>query len=187
MSATTSQRRWWIWLPLLALAFWLAAFGDKTPISEDRPTVARPLDPAMLPRTTVNTAAAKVSTSPSLTPLQVLTARNQLILPDQPKGQSQRDLFASNSWSPPVLPPKALPPAPPIPPSAPLLPFTFIGKKFDGITWEVYLAQGEKSHLLREGNLIDTTYRVDKIAPPLLSLTYLPLGQAQTLAIGESR
>ena len=184
----TPQRRWWIWLPLLALALWLAVFGDKTPVTEDRLILARPVGPATLPSPTAKTAIAKV-TSPTnnLTPLQVLTARDQLILPDQPKGQPRRDLFASNSWSPPVLPPKALPPAPPIPPSAPLLPFTFIGKKFDGITWEVYLAQGEKSHVLHEGSLIDTTYRVDKIAPPLLSLTYLPLGQAQTLAIGESR
>jgi hypothetical protein len=51
----------------------------------------------------------------------------------------------------------------------------------------VYLARGEQTFIVREGSALDGLYRVDRIAPPSLALTYLPLGQSQTLPIGESR
>ena len=74
-------------------------------------------------------------------------------------------------------------PSPP-PPTAPTLPFIYLGKKVDDHIWEVYLARGEQTYIVREKTLIDNTYRVDSIRPPTLSLTYLPLNQAQTLSIG---
>ncbi len=194
MSARKPRRRWWIWLPLLALAMWLAVFGDKTPVTQvDRRGIAQPPisppAPPPPPRSipTTPTGAAKLVAPTGLAPLHPLMARDRLILASLAKDPPRRDLFVSRSWSPPLPPTRVPPPAVAVTPRAPALPFVFIGKTFDGSTWEVYVAQGEKSHVLREGGLIDNTYRVDKIAPPLLSVTYLPLGQAQTLAIGESR
>jgi hypothetical protein len=37
---------------------------------------------------------------------------------------------------------------------------------------------------VRDKTVIDGTYRVDAIAPPNLTLTYLPLNQVQQLNIG---
>jgi hypothetical protein len=71
-------------------------------------------------------------------------------------------------------------------PAAPVLPFTYIGKKLEAGVWEVFLARGEQSFVVREGAVIENTYRIDKIAPPNLSLTYLPLGHTQNLSIGAS-
>jgi hypothetical protein len=72
-------------------------------------------------------------------------------------------------------------------PVAPPLPYGFIGKKQEAERWEVFLARGEQTFIAREGEVLEGTYRVDRIDPPALTFTYLPLGQVQTLPIGESR
>jgi hypothetical protein len=64
------------------------------------------------------------------------------------------------------------------------LPFTFIGKSVAAGNWEVYLARGDRTYVVRDKAVIDGTWRVDAIAPPLLTLTYLPLNTVQQLNIG---
>ena len=95
------------------------------------------------------------------------------------------DVFGSRDWTPPPPPPppQAAPPPPP-PPSAPPLPFTLLGKALDNGAWEVYLARAGKTYVVKTKTVIDGTYRVDAIAPPILTLTYLPLNQIQQLNIG---
>jgi hypothetical protein len=98
---------------------------------------------------------------------------------------SGRDLFSARSWNPPPPPP---PPAQePAAPVAPPLPYAFLGKKLEAGSWEIYLNKGEQTVIVREGEIVDGAWRVDKIAPPSMALTYLPLGQVQTLPIGEIR
>lgn len=100
-----------------------------------------------------------------------------------------RDLFAARRWTPEPSPMATQRPAAPAPPVLPPLPYTFIGKKLQDGRWEVYVTRGEQSLVLREGEVVDGQWRVDRIAPPQLSLTYLPLGQgnAQVLPIGDDR
>lgn len=94
-------------------------------------------------------------------------------------------VFGAQNWNPPPPAPTALEAAPaPPPPSAPPLPFTYIGKANEAGTWEVYLARGDKIYIVKHQTVIDGAYRVDAIAPPTLTLTYLPLNQVQTLPIG---
>jgi len=92
------------------------------------------------------------------------------------------EVFGRHDWAPPPPPPAQ--PAPPPPPSAPPLPFTYIGKSVGQGAWEVYLARGDRTYIVREEDVIDGTYRVESIAPPLMTLTYLPLKQVQQLNIG---
>lgn len=93
--------------------------------------------------------------------------------------------FGSRDWTPvPPPPAPAPPPPPPPPPSAPPLPFTFIGKAVAAGGWEVYLTRGERTYVVRDKDTIDGAYRVDAIAPPVMTLTYLPLNQVQRLNIG---
>jgi hypothetical protein len=96
---------------------------------------------------------------------------------------SGRDLFSARSWNPPPPPPAQEPAAPVAPP----LPYAFLGKKLEAGSWEIYLNKGEQTVIVREGEIVDGAWRVDKIAPPSMALTYLPLGQVQTLPIGEIR
>ena len=98
------------------------------------------------------------------------------------------NLFRSQSWAPPPPPPpvdsgQAAPPPPP-PPQAPPLPFRYLGKKFEDGKWELYLAQGDDTLIVREHQPIDASYLVGAIEGPRLTITYVPLNQAQTLNIG---
>jgi hypothetical protein len=77
-------------------------------------------------------------------------------------------------------------PAPAAVPTAPALPFTVIGKKFERGTWEVYLAKGDASYIATAGTVLDGEYRVVEIAPPVMTLVYLPLNEKQTLQVGAS-
>ena len=81
------------------------------------------------------------------------------------------------------LPPPPLPPPPP-PPSAPPLPFTFLGKAVSNGQGEVFLARGSETLIVRDKMVLDGVYRIDVIAPPGMTMTYLPLNQVQQLNIG---
>jgi hypothetical protein len=116
-----------------------------------------------------------------------LLPRTGLVAP-APQDDAQRvpgrDLFAAHNWTPPPAAPASATPAAP---SAPALPYVYLGKKQEADVWEIYLGRGEQSFIAREGQVLEGTYRVDRIEPPTLTLTYLPLNQAQSLSIGESR
>jgi hypothetical protein len=188
----------------LAAAAVLAAFGDKTPaggiaepaeragaqavpVHAPAPAPSRPSVspvPAPAPQTD-KTARADGASQPvlALVPRDVLIGDGETAF-----GQGQKDAgpFAHQDWTPPPPPPPPPEPAPPPPPpTAPPLPFTFIGKSVADGAWEVYLARGDRTYVVHQkGDVIDGTYRVDAIAPPVLTLTYLPLNQVQQLNIG---
>jgi hypothetical protein len=50
----------------------------------------------------------------------------------------------------------------------------------------VFLAKQDRIYIVSEGDAVDMSYRVDSIAPPLMTLTYLPLDIKQTMQIGET-
>lgn len=90
--------------------------------------------------------------------------------------------FAPHDWTPP--PPPKREPLPPPPPTAPPLPFTVLGKKLEDGAWQVFLARRDQVFPVKQQDIIENTYRIEEIRPPLMTLTYLPLNQRQTLPIG---
>jgi len=109
------------------------------------------------------------------------------ILEIRPRGGTDKtndeisDAFAPQSWTPP-------PPPPPenLKPTAPPLPFTVIGKKKQDGEWQVFLANHDRVHVVKATDVIDGVYRVEQLAPPTLTLIYLPLKIQQTLSIGSA-
>ena len=179
----------------LVAAAALVLFGDRAPDTEvaeavERAPAPRPVQPAPAAspaQVVVAPARAPAGTAGSAggggTPILALVPRETLIGDsDTQFRQGENGVFGRQDWTPPP-PPPAQPPPPP-PPSAPPLPFTFIGKSVADGAWEVYLARGDRTYVVRDKALIDGTYRVDAIAPPVLTLTYLPLNQVQQLNIG---
>ena len=84
------------------------------------------------------------------------------------------DAFPSMVWTPP----------PPPPPTAPSLPFKFVGmieQKSDRPA--AFLAKGDALHIVRVGDVVDSTYRVDSLSPTQIVVTYLPLNQRQSLSV----
>ena len=87
----------------------------------------------------------------------------------------------------PSPPPEDISSPPPSPvPQAPPLPFTFVGKQWQSGKWTIFLVNLEQIYLAEEGMTIESDYRVESIAPPILTLRYLPLKQRQTLDIGSA-
>ena len=165
----------------LVLAAGLVLFGDTAPETGLAEPVERRATPAA-PRTPTASARDGAVAIARLVPRETLigAAGDRF-------GEGENSLFARHDWTPPPPPPSNQPLAaapPPPPPSAPPLPFTYLGKSLQDGVWEIYLARGERTYLVRDGATIDGTYRVDAIRPPVLNLTYLPLDQSQQLNIG---
>jgi len=181
-----SNKRWWVLLPVLLLAAWLAFFGDKTPVQVPAASIA-PVQkfPSVDVKPSPNRQRANAS-SPESSPLTLieLVPRKQLILGTPTGGKTSRDLFSDRSWTPAPRPAAALAPPPPM---APPVPFAYLGKRLEGEKWQVFLGRAGQTFVVTAGSTIDNLYRVDSISPPNLSLTYLPLGQSQSVSIGETR
>jgi hypothetical protein len=95
--------------------------------------------------------------------------------------EKEPPIFHAQSWNPP--PPKVevkleLPKAPP-------WPYVYLGKQNAQGEWWVYLTLGEETRAVKKDQVLDGKYRIDRIEPPHLQVTYLPLKEVQTVNIGE--
>ena len=186
----------------LAGAAALVVFGDTTPAPDVAEAVERPAA-----RQTPAAGAAAANDAPAASPasrqrgapaagdaheggsaIVALLPRAQLIGESGETAFAGADgVFGGQNWNPPPPPPPpAQAPPPPPPPTAPPLPFTFLGKAAADGAWEVFLARADRTYVVRNATVIDGVYRIDKIAPPMLTITYLPLNQIQQLNIGAS-
>ncbi|WP_194792466.1 hypothetical protein [Pseudomonas sp. UFMG81] len=112
-------------------------------------------------------------------------------LPAMAAAQASKDLFPAQQWTVPQTlatvteqPVIAAPVV--VAPTAPELPFQFVGRLGDRDDLQVFLQSGEKLYVVRQGDVIDDTYRLDRVSATELSLVYLPLHQSQTLSVGSA-
>lgn len=105
-----------------------------------------------------------------------------------PKAVHTTGLFESKSWyAPPPVPKVAVPAyVPPPQPTAPALPFTFIGRMLDGNEVIVFILKNDRNYTVKEKDVLDDTYRVDKIGESEAVLTYLPTNTQQTLSFNTT-
>lgn len=64
------------------------------------------------------------------------------------------------------------------------MPFSFLGRYEEGETRIILLVRGERIYTVAEGEVIDNTYRVERLAGGQLELIYLPLNIKQTISTG---
>lgn len=168
------NRRTWLMVLGLAGSAALAIFGDRAPSGG-------PAVEAAPRRSSVTQAAPDKGKHPDAAVL-ALIPRPDLIdhgFPDQPPS-----LFGGKSLTAAPAASEAGD-AGAAPPEVPALPFSYLGKKYQDAKWEVYLAIGDQTYIVREGSVINQTYAVNAIRPPTLTLTYLPKKQMQTMTIGD--
>ena len=98
------------------------------------------------------------------------------------KGQN---LFPSKikSLPPPIVVTPQVP-VPPPKPIAPPLPFVYIGKVIEEGKLIVFVAKQQQNYLLKGGELIEGTYRVDKVESGQIVFNYLPLETEQVMTFG---
>ncbi len=113
-------------------------------------------------------------------------------LPAKGPEQASRDLFPTQQWTKPKAlatvteQPVVTAPAVVAAPTAPALPFQFIGRIGDRDDLQIFLQSGEKLYVVRQGDVIEDTYRLERVSASELHLVYLPLHQSQTLSVGSA-
>jgi hypothetical protein len=157
-----SRRLYWLLAALAATAL-LAAWGDA------------PVGP--------------VAAAPS--PHQAVTTERDVIiralLPRKLREGRGIDPFAV-SLPAAEAPPAAAATVPPAPTFSALPSYRVIGKQQeDGEGWTVFLARGEETWVVREGDILGDDYRVAAIKPPLLTLLHARNKSRRTIDIGEAR
>lgn len=105
----------------------------------------------------------------------------------EPEDMEIGNVFGATSWytPPPPSPPPLLPEPPPAP-TAPPLPFTYLGRYEDAPALLAILLKGERMYVVAEGDVIEDTYRIDRLTQTEVELTYLPLDIKQSLSTGEA-
>lgn len=153
------------------------AFADKDP--------ADPIVEATPHADTRSGTSAARPGAGSVVSIATLRPRAELV---GSAGGEHHDLFGSLSSVPRPSASAANADIPPLPPAplTPALPFTYLGKEETEGHWEVYLARGDDTLIVREQMVIDGAYRVDAITPPTMKLVYLPQKVVQTLDIGSA-
>ena len=164
-----SKKKRWTILGLALAATVAASLWLDNPDQEQAPDVVKPLE-RHHSQTTDQTGAMSKQELPKLADIRKTE-----------DGGPSQDLFQTQSW---YVPPPPLKKGPPPPPSAPPLPYSYMGKMQEDGKWTVFLSAHNKNYIVKEGDTIDGTYRVEQIAPPLLTLTYTPLNMKQIMQIG---
>lgn len=169
--------RHWLMLAGVLGAGALLLFGERQPVAEVAEAVERAVAPAR------HAAARPPAAQPAIL---ALLPRSEVAGEDGDTFGGTGAVFHRQDWTPP--PPKvaAVAPPPPPPPMAPPLPFVYLGKAAADGAWEVFLSRADKTYIVRANTVIDGAYKVAAIAPPVMTLTYLPLNQVQQLNIGVS-
>jgi hypothetical protein len=97
--------------------------------------------------------------------------------------------FSAISWyvaPPPPPPPPPPKPVPPPRPTAPPLPYSYLGRYVEDGKLVILLVRSERIYTVSEGEVIENTYRVERLSRGWLEMTYLPLNIKQTLSTGET-
>ena len=180
-----APRRRWIVL-LAALGATLAASfyrGDERMAADTRTQVPARVDQSR--KEAVAEAVAKPAVIAAIP--ERLQARQM--------ADGVEDAFAIKSWAPPPPPPPPPPRivpkpavqvlAPPPRPVAPPLPYRYLGRLEDAGVVTIFLGKGEANFVVKPGDTLEGNYRLDAFHGHLLTFTYLPLQQQQTLPVGQ--
>jgi hypothetical protein len=78
----------------------------------------------------------------------------------------------------------APPPPPPEKPRAPRLPFKYLGRLVEDGSIRVFLSDQDRHLIVKSGEVINGSYKVEKISDGQIVFVYLPLKERQVLPTG---
>lgn len=170
------QKRLVLMLPLLAIAAWLALFGDKTPVDE----VAEPTRASSAASSEAVPASSDASESPVVHAAaegDVLRVAPRERVSAMIDSADMRDLFASSVPPPPPVDPQAAPPPPP-----PVLPFVYIGRELEQSRWRYFLEKNGQVYVLSAGEQAEG-FKLEKAGNGELALVELSTQARHVIAI----
>lgn len=186
MNATRAPNRLPWLLGALALAAVLVITDERSPSGVVEATHAPSRPPAAQGPVTAGGSATGPATAPtSAAPLPAGAATGPTgatieALRPREAARSAPDLFERRSWAPPPPPPVAQKPVPPA------FGFTVLGKQFIDGRWEVFLGQGPRTLIVKQGDRIDGQFTVERIAPPSMTLAVANFDARHTVPIGPA-
>ena len=126
---------------------------------------------------------ASSSAKPAPPAAAVLPALGERL--ERPRAAKEvENLFGATSWIPPA--PKVVPIVPP-PPTAPPFPYASAGSLADKDGAMVVFMKQNQHFIVRRGDVLESTYRIDEIQPRSVVVTYLPLGLQQVVPLGAAQ
>jgi hypothetical protein len=172
---------------LIVAGFCVSAFiGSADATAPNAPVTVTPAPAAEIQEISVNVSRDPALAAGSSTREE--SAGSSLLPIRKAHAGVDVDLFAGHSWyTPPPAPPvRELPPPAPRKPTAPPLPFSYIGRyEQDGMATLFYLVKDDRVYDVKLGDVIEDTYRLDKVVKGQLMFTYLPLNSSQGLRLGD--
>lgn len=180
------RTRSWLVLGLAGtlVAVWFAPEGDAevAPARERTPSSASETGTGSA--STARAAADKSGTAD----LDVLGIRPR---GGDETGDRLGTLFSAAPWAAPKpsvpVADKPVVETPPEPPRAPPLPFKELGRYEEAGQTVVFLQYGEQNLVVRSGETIAGSYKVEGIGGTSMTLRYLPLNQVQTLELSGAQ
>lgn len=130
---------------------------------------------------------ARMRSAPPRSPQETrveLERMDQAVL--QKNGEEEiGNVFGVTSWYVPPPPPPPVKPPPPPKPTAPPMPFSYLGLYEDAPGKVVMLVKGDRVYTVSVGDVIENTYRVDRVDHGMVEMTYLPLNIKQSINTGN--
>jgi hypothetical protein len=183
---TYQANRSWLNPLLLVIAVFIGASSASAPQQTEN-SDSRPTGSA-----SILTFAEDDLSSPRNLPTTVSPSKpasGQSILPVRaPHNGVLENLFSGHNWYTPPPPAPVTLRSEPVKraPTAPPLPFSYIGRyEQEGAGTLFYLVKDDRVYDVRIGDVIDNTYRVDRVLNGQLLFTYIPLNSSQGLRLGE--
>jgi hypothetical protein len=93
--------------------------------------------------------------------------------------------FSPTSWYVPPPPPLRAKPQPPPIPTAPPMPFSYLGLYEETPGKIIMLVKGGQVYTVSVGDVIENTYRIDRVEHGVVEFTYLPLNIKQSISTGN--
>lgn len=174
----------WTLIGLVTAALVIFAPSDDVEVSK----VARPGKQSVEHPASATTSMQQRAVTVGRVELERLGGR----VPQQAEKNDVGNAFNVTSWYvPPPAPrvvskPVVLAPLPPPAPVAPPLPFNYLGRFGDTASRTIILTKGDRVYTVAVGDVIENTYRVEKLSPGLVHLMYLPMNLEQVLRTGEA-
>jgi hypothetical protein len=168
-------------LVLTLLAMWYAPAQEKEKEKDEAGVAVA----APAPRRAAADGQARRAPAPAFVDVLAIRPRT----PADAEQDPEAGLFAATRWTPAEAAPAASAPvaeAAQQAATAPPLPFRVLGSYVQGGQVLVFLQQNDTNLVVRVGDTIGETYKVDSLDGSTLKLRYLPLDQVQTLELGRT-
>lgn len=178
------SRLWLLWGKWAFMGFSLLAIVMTVASGDGRST-------AKTPRVQFE-KSAKAAAVTSKRPAQRSPDESHVELEQQTQATLKRDkeeeignVFGATSWYVPPPPPPPVKPPPPPKPTAPPMPFTYLGLYEEAPGKVIMLIKGDRIYTVSVGDVIENTYRVERVEQGVVEMTYLPLNIKQSISTGN--